>query len=107
MEDAEFGVAHHVTAEVVEDTLALAGKANGWPCSAVLITSPTYYGACSNAAGGPPCGSDVLQQAGSRASLCFWAICIGALCSIPTLCLRLICPAVKANTHTCSCCRHS
>eukprot|EP00891_Asterochloris_glomerata_P003714 jgi/Astpho2/3714/fgenesh1_pg.00060_%23_31_t len=51
VEDAEFGVAHHVTAEVVEDTLALAGKANGWPCSAVLITSPTYYGACSNAAG--------------------------------------------------------
>ena len=70
VEDAEFGVAHHVTAEAVEAALALAGQGSGPPCSAVLITSPTYYGACSDAAGGPPCESDMLQLAGSGASLC-------------------------------------
>ena len=74
VEDSEFGVAHHVTAEVVEATLALAGQGSGLPCSAVLITSPTYYGACSDVAGGPPCESDMLQQAGDDARLCAcWA----------------------------------
>ena len=70
VKDTEFGVAHHVKAEVVEATLNLARQGSVQPCSAVLITSPTYYGACSDMAGGPPCQGDVLQHAGSGASLC-------------------------------------
>ena len=68
VEDTDFGVAHHVTAEDVEATLALADRGTGPSCSAVLITSPTYYGACSDVAGGPPCQSNVPQQAGSAAT---------------------------------------
>jgi lysine decarboxylase len=89
--DPELGMAHGVTPQALERALA-----QGQPCTAAFIVSPTYYGMAADIAG---C-AEVAHRAGVPLVVdCAWGAHFGFHASLPASPLALGADAMLASTH--------